>query len=846
MNSAQILIIDRLGLIGDPLTHKLSREFLVTLVSKWRKFPTIFDSKYSHIIVIDDDGGSLDFLPKIIDKAREINSDFIFAQELSAKSEYISDKVLNLYSSSKVVFYGDIFGNKLILREKFKSTVNKFLYQAQKFGKIQIIGDGLTRAYPVNIADVVDGLIDIVFGIHKTHSLFYIFPKPAVSELALAHMIQKANPEVGIDFIRHNSKSENFSYPVRGKYLLDDKYPLAKKIRSISFGITPKIEEDKKSEERSEKIKSFPFFIIWILIFLVLFPLAFTLFFSSLGLNTLYLAKKEIDRGGFGNAKSALHLSQTFFIAGKKSSDILYLQAKVIGRENNMKRLVADIDLGHKLSGAVLQIFNSGDYFSKVFNGQSKNPMEDFAAGQSNLKNGIIALERVGAEEKLPQPFLKDLERVDPLIKLVSNISDVMPDIFGLEGERIYLMLFQNNMELRPGGGFIGSYGILKLNMGKITDFMIHDIYDADNQLKGHVEPPYGIRRHIPSVHWYMRDSNFNVDFVRSASSSSNFLDVETGQKATGVIGVDLGFIENILSAIGSVQIADYKETVIDSNLYELVQKHSEKDFLISLYKEIQIKISDGNISYPELLEAVSKSISQKHLLFAFNNDLQNIFTVNGWSSSLWDERKDREESVNDFLGISEANLGGNIVNYFISRNLSQEVTVGDNGDISSELVISYKNASSTNSGENYKNYLRIILPKDTAVSEISINDVDQVLVDAITDPRIYEAKNFKPPIGLEIEKVNQDNKTIFGFIINAPSGKTLKVKVKYNLSRKAPLDLNAFSYNLRLFKQPGIESMPYSFALTYPNKFNVIEGKTTYSEKITKDKDLTIDFSKK
>src|SRR3989344_5241553 len=113
-------------------------------------------------------------------------------------------------------------------------------------------------------------------------------------------------------------------------------------------------------------------------------------------------------------------------------------------------------------------------------------------------------------------------------------------------------------MELRPGGGFIGSYGLLTFSKGKITDFSIHDVYDADGQLKGHIEPPFPIRRYLPQIHWYMRDSNWDVDFAKAASTSAYFLNAETGKTVDGVIGVDLSFVKNLLSVTGPITVSDY------------------------------------------------------------------------------------------------------------------------------------------------------------------------------------------------------------------------------------------------------------------------------------------------
>ncbi len=855
MKPASILIIDKLGIIAEPLALKLRKEFPVIFVSVpfRRKFPMIPDNKYSHIIVIGSDGSDLEFLPKLIKKAKSINSNLILALSLFSK-EKLFRKVWKAYQGAEMVLYGDIFDNKPISRNKnLESIINKFIYQAQKFGRIDVAGNGLGNTYPVFISDVVDGIIDIIFGLHKPHSLFYLFPKHGPSELALAHMIQKNNPEITIDFVSH-SVNAAVSYPGNGKYLLGDKYALSKKIRKINIGESG-LSEDEPKRERLKKIKHFPFFIVWILVFLIFSPLIFTLFFSFLGLNTLYFAKAEVEKGNLTNVKRTLHLSNAFFYLGKEASNILAFQGRFVGVEFNLGRLMGDIDSGHKISLGLLQTFDAASYFAKVFEGISSDPPGDFAKGENNLKNAIVSFQRLKAEGKIPSFGSSEIESLDSVIKLLSNTTDIMSDIFGPNEQRVYLVLFQNNMELRPGGGIIDQYGILKLNAGKITDFSIHDVYDADRKLRGHAEPPFPIRRYLPLAHWYMRDSNFDVDFVKGASSISNFLFAETGEKASGVIAIDLSFVKNILNAIGPVYVDSYKETVGENNLFELGKKHKEKDFLQSLYRAMQTKISSGDIPYVAFIRAISDSLIQKHLMFAFNDSFQNVFTVNGWSSALWDKRKEDIASVNDFLGINEANLGANKVNYYVFRNISQKVIIGDKGNISEELDISYKNSSISLSEDDYKNYLRIILPKDTKISSISINNISQSIVDAITDPKIYEGKNFIPPIGLEVEKTVEENKTIYGFIFNVPAGDILNIKIKYNLAKKINLNLSSFSYTLKLFKQPGVDFLPYSLSLIYPNNFNVIKAsegidrrndRISYSEKVVQDEDLVIDFVKK
>lgn len=888
-----ILVIDEDGLIGKPLSLKLSKEFSVVFVSQKglssseqsnvfsvpfpRKGPVIPDKKYSHIVFIDREGRDIDFLPKIITKVKNINADFIYAQGLSARGKSANEKIFLACPGAKVVIFGDIFDKKLALeKESLKSIIDNFLFQAKKFGKIKVLGEGLRETFPVFLSDVVDGLVDLVFKVHRQNSLFYIFPKYPPTELSLAHMIQKANPEVAIDFIKDNSKLSRIIFPSGGLNLLGDKYPIAQRIRGIDIGKNPPADEKKKkntSRANTRKAGVISFFV-WLLLFLLFTPVIFAMFFSFVGKSVLYYARGEIDRGDFSRARTSVHLSQALFYIGKQASSILFLQAKIVGQERIVGKLSQDLDLGHKISEGLSQVFNSGAFFSKILSGETMDPVGDFMKGVSGLKNSVVSLNRVEAESrstgpvsleqgKISSSILQNIETINPLIKLLFATVDIAPAIFGLEGQRAYLILLQDNTELRPSGGTIESYGVLKLNMGKITEFTMHDVSDADSQLRGHVEPPFGVRRYLQQVHWRMRDSGFDVDFVKSALSSSSFLFAETDQRVDGVIALDASFIKSILHAIGPVKVISYGETVDEKNLYFLIQSHAkkippdpvrQKEFLTSLSEAIVAKISNAKTPYLLVAQAILDALLQKHLLFALDSDLQNIFSVNGWSSSLWDERIDSPKQVNDFLGINEANLGMNKANYFVSRFISQKIVLNMSGDLSEELIIDYRNESKVWPGGDYKNYLRIILPKNMKLMEISINDIPVRISSAVMSPPIYEAKNFKAPQGLEVEEIQEDGKKVIGFLVNVPLGKTVKVKLKLDLAGNIS-GSDVFSYNLKLFKQPGVDSIPYSFSLTYPKELDVVggfgtanggAGRVTYSGEITGDKNIVIDFAKK
>lgn len=881
----QILIVDKVGILGERLCQKLSQDLVVVYVSQKKpglentifvpygsNIPIIPDNNYSHILVIDDGIVTAGFLSEFIKKAEKDRSLFIFTISLSKANEKIIKSVTS-YKRAKVAVIGDIFA---------KDIYPPFIYRAIKFGKIQLLDDGLSKTYPVFLEDVISGIIKLALEPDTFSSIFYIFPKHPPTQLSLARMIQKANPTVQIDFIKGSPKKEQGIFlPANGRYLLVDNYPLEKKIRQLDIeGLSqarlPQAATlaslrsgqgaGKKTNLKKGTKKLALIALLISFIFFLTLPIIATLLFSLLGFAMLESTRTAIENGNLVDAQKSTKSSRAFFYLAKMTSRPLLAEARFIGKEESLGPIIKKINLGYDLSQVAAYGLDAARILSKVSMGKSKNAKEDFIKGASLLKNAIVIFRQKEAEG-IPADLLIKTKSVDNLIRIVENTIDVLPSIFGLDGEKTYLVLFQNNMELRPGGGFIGSYGLLTFDAVRVTDFSIHDVYDADGQLREHVEPPYAIRRHLHLPNWYLRDSNFDVDFARAASSSALLLSKELGKRVDGVIGIDVSFAKSILEAIGPVYVLDYKKTVTSSNFFKLAASHAEKeffpgsrqkkDFLRSLFNSMQLNTAlRENLPYLSLAKTISESMLKKHLLFAFNDKyIQDIFTVNGWSStlwevpsgtSLWDNRKEKSGSINDFLGINEANLGVNKANYFVKREIFHSVNIDNEGKIIGEIKIEYENSSNSWPGGDYINYLRVVLPLDTTLLSISFDGVSQEIIPAVTDPKVYEAKNFVKPLGLEVEEYDQEGKTIYGFIVNIEASKSKAIELKYAHPQKISLDSPNFSYNLRVFKQPGTDSYPYSFLFTYPKNLRIVSGLSSFSQMFSTDTELNLNFAQR
>lgn len=875
-----VLIVDKIGTLGGEIAKELSSELLIVLVSALNpeglmdrnviyvpyrnKFPIIPDNVYSHIIIIDDEGSGLErSMPVFINKANKDDSELIYLSKISANSQKFTEKFKGSYRNLRIILYGDIFGAGS--GTFFQNPVNSILNQIAKEGKIQIPGDGLLQVYPVLLSDAVTEILSVVFGTNK-EKVFFVFPRHSISLLSLSHIFQKKDPTITIDFIKEKNETASSGVTTSGQYVFDENYDIEKKIQSINYSDKNMSEgKDFLRDNFSKKKKRFnviPYFLFFI--FLLILPIASTILFAGLGALQLNLAKNNIEAGNLAKLNNPLKNAQILFGIALNTGKVLEYEASVIGLLDNISIIIKKTEDAKKLTQAVGQILQTVSLTQGVLSGESKKQQDDVLLSLSLFRESVSLLKEVKLNDRIDENILKKINNYDNLLSSSYGVSNIAYSLINPTGQRKYLVLFQNNMELRPGGGFIGSYGILEFDKGKLIDFSIHDVYDADGQLKGHVEPPYAIRRYIPSVHLYMRDSNFDVDFTKSASSVANLFFLETGQKVDGVIGVDVSFVKDLIGVLGEIYVSEYKEKINSQNFFYVTESHVEKntfpsstqkkDFLGALFSAVENNLSQRkNIPYDEILKTLFSAIKEKHVLFAFSdNSVQNVFSANGWSSELNDYRDSSQ--INDFLGINEANVGINKANFFVGRSVKHEMSIGDDGTVLSSTTLNLRNDSSAWPGGDYKAYLRIIVPQGSSLISINIDGAKQKITNAITDFLVYEKKNFRPPAGLEVEKYDEKGKTIFGFLVIVPSKKSKKIVFNYTLPRRIPVRSPLSVYSLRLFKQPGTESYPFDFILSYPSVITVsssengdiVNGKMVMSKTLSTDENIELNISRK
>jgi hypothetical protein len=434
------------------------------------------------------------------------------------------------------------------------------------------------------------------------------------------------------------------------------------------------------------------------------------------------------------------------------------------------------------------------------------------------------------------------------------KLIEILPELIGLDGKRRdFMVLFQNEMEIRASGGFLGSYGILSFEGGRLLNFEIKDIYEADGQLRGHVEPPVPIRDVLGEAAWFMRDANWQASFPAAVLDIQWFLEKSTNRKVDGIIGINLAVAKSILEVVGEITMIDYGEKINKNNLFEQAEFYAETkffpgsgqkaNFLSGLGRQLfeEIKNLNSEKQY-KLLEALMLQFDKNELQMVLNNkESARVLAELGWDGAIYNGKCGTDRCEADYVYLVESNFGVNKANYFIYRGVEKAVDI-TNSSIKRVLKINYENIAKNTSwpGGDYKNYLRVYLP-------VGIN---------LESVRIIDGNNLSKVEVVGGDKLNlaeYAGKTELGFLVKVPVLSKRIVEIKYS-SNIELLGKEKFSYLNYFQKQSGAGDTGLVVLVSFPKNYQILQveplasmvgDKVLFNTKLDRDVRLGVEIGK-
>ncbi|MBU1682434.1 DUF4012 domain-containing protein [Patescibacteria group bacterium] len=480
----------------------------------------------------------------------------------------------------------------------------------------------------------------------------------------------------------------------------------------------------------------------------------------------------------------------------------------------------------------------------------AKEKLDEIYAGALNLQQNITTLNSDLLPSDLQGQITKGQEQIAQVIALMREFNlnfETILMLLGDETPHSYLVLFQNNHELRATGGFIGSYMMIDVNDGVITKMEAKDVYETDGQLTEVVPAPPGIDK--IAEHLYMRDSNYSPDFPTSAEQVMWFLEHSNQPSVDTVIAIDQSVVEQLLEITGPIYLEHFPFQIRSDNFNDLISYYIEAkisesstpkqmlfDF-IPVFKERILTLD----SFDEAINVIKDMVNARHIqVYSKDPDVQALAQRLQVDGSIVEPAE-----KTDFLSIISTAIGGNKSDGYIEMNIGHNTNIDALGTIIDDLSIT---KTHTWDDAQFSKWQGIINRYGTG--ETSLDTLNFIMGggENIDYMRVYVPKgsNLLNTEGISIEdiEISEDLAyTIFAFTfgpLSADSNQTI------NLQYQLPYSLNFETtdiYDLNIQKQAGTEDQTLLKTLTISEDLFVSESYPSSTKPFTLNPIIEMNF---
>ena len=434
----------------------------------------------------------------------------------------------------------------------------------------------------------------------------------------------------------------------------------------------------------------------------------------------------------------------------------------------------------------------------------------------------------VGEVQDVIVQMQEALPKLVTALDILTPFASVADEFAGLQGDRQFLILFLNNAELRPGGGFIGAYSLAVMHNGDIGDLTTDDSYTADAYVMFNPDyvlpPPYPLQEQLGVEDWYFRDAAWSPSFFETARDARQLLrqQLATGGKPVpeihDVIGITPSFMEEVLKFVGPISVEG--TTYTSDNFYDILQYQVEQGFVqdgITLEDRKDIISTVTNVMIDRLMSMspsqwvpfftlFDESLRQKEVAFAsFDMDTQAHLEDASWAGVA------NPAQTDDAIMVVDANLGSLKTDPVVDRHETYSIVPNGNG-YRATLKIAYDhNGSFDWKTTRYRTFTRVYVPQGSTLISV--------------DGSMFNDKTKNPqnlPGTVKIEDAL--GMTSFGTFISIEPGEARTLTFVYDLPQTVVNAITRGDYSLTAFKQMGAGDNLLTLDLDFGTKLEAAE----------------------
>ncbi len=468
-----------------------------------------------------------------------------------------------------------------------------------------------------------------------------------------------------------------------------------------------------------------------------------------------------------------------------------------------------------------------------------------FVDAQSELDFALEARNRLNVDDLSPRVRDLVLNDMDPLIPLAQEGLSLLvefPRLMGAtdEGPKTYLVLVQNEDELRPTGGFITAAGTLLVRDGRISNLDFQNSGNFDDWTKPYPVAPWQLRQYMNSPVLIFRDTNWFTDYPTAALYAEYLYSYISDHSVDGVIAFDQQMLVDFLAVTGPIELEDVAYPIDAGNVVAYMRASktptaeevaspdwNNKAFINKISRALISRIFSGDVQWEQLSSLLIKALDERHLMIQLDSPVMTAFLADRhWDGSV--------RSVDgDFLMVVDTNVGFNKTNAVVESSVFYDVDITKPSSPTASLTVLHKNNAIGITSCDHWNKTRLPGEKDYPIDDCYWNYLRVYKADGtkLTEatPQVLPANwmilNESPPAEVDVLDEEIEGIQAFGTIQVVPAGQSLSVSFQFDLPTgviEAQLEPGLFSYRLTVQKQPGTLAVPFTFRIHLANNMSV------------------------
>ncbi len=676
--------------------------------------------------------------------------------------------------------------------------------------------------------------------------------------------------------------------------------------KSVKARVESQIEKfeynEPKIKRKLELAPPFKVLKLAIILLLIIAPFKIYDYYISLDIDGLKGRVLGVTKSAFGElenaSKSALSLdfseagnrfseaSTNFMKAQKELEDInssLFVLASVVPNEEikmaaYSKQMLAAGEYGSKigenLSKALSCFFDQERTKDKKLTDLIDNfNAYAYAAAQNadDLNESLNDVDISVLPDEYEEQFVvmreKSKELKNGIISFI-EVTETLKEFLGATEDKRYLLVFQNNTEMRASGGFIGSFALIDFSQGEIKNLEAPGggSYDTAGGLTELVTAPEPL--HLVDPLWHFWDANWWPDWPSSARKLMWFYEKSSGPSVDGVISFTPTVLEKFLGVFGEIDMSEeYGVVFTKDNFWLEVQKITEEkpawhengealnaegerlnpkeiigDMMAKIMAELPKRLNQDN--FIKLISLVEESFNEKHILLYFTDKkLQSEVESRGWDGSM-------RKTNWDYLSVINTNIAGGKSDKKIKETINHSSEIMPNGSVIDTLKITREHTGERGeifSGVRNVDWMRIYVPEGSELLEAQgFKAPDEIYFEKgedtwKTDLDVYRTEGMAKIHEESGTKIYIENgKTVFANWSMVDPGEKITVYLKYKLpfalKKKEDRSMMAkvnkilnpdqeslYPYALLVQKQPGSTGSQIKSSLKVADNFNTV-----------------------